>query len=119
MSRSCRSRSKSHCAALFVLGERGFDAMRDALLDHLHRFALQLFAALEREAPQRVDHLALLVHHVVVVEQPLTSLEVLQLDALLRLLDRARDQRMREHLAFLRAHGDPSAWRCARTRRAA
>ena len=88
---------------VLVLGERRLDAVGDALVDHLQRFALELFPALEREAAQRVDHLALLVHHVVVVEQPLAGLEVLELDALLRLLDRARDERVREHLAFLRA----------------
>ena len=54
--------------------------------------------------PQRVDHLALLVHHVVVLQQPLAGLEVLHLDALLRLLDRARDQRVRDDLALLGAH---------------
>ena len=32
------------------------------------------------EEPQRVDHLALLVHHVVIVQQPLTGLEVLVLE---------------------------------------
>ena len=80
------------------------DAPRERLVHHLQRFSLQLFTALERERAQRVDHLALLIHHVVVVEQALSRLEVLQLDALLRLVDRARDQRVREHLAFLRAH---------------
>src|SRR6185437_10115100 len=64
--------------------------------------ALQLLPTLERERAQRVDHLALLVHHVVVLEEPLAGLEVLKLDALLRLLDRPRDERMREHLALLR-----------------
>ena len=77
---------------------------RRALLDHLERLALELLAALQRERAQRVDHLALLVHHVVELEQPLARLEVLHLDALLRLLDGARDERVREHLAFLRAH---------------
>src|SRR5256885_8491681 len=52
--------------------------------------------ALEREPSQRVDHLALLVHHVVVLEQLLAGLEVLQLDPLLRLADRARHPRMRD-----------------------
>ena len=70
---------------VLVLGERGLDAAREGLLDHLQRLALQLLAAFERERAQRVDDLALLVHHVVVLEQPLAALEVLQLDALLRL----------------------------------
>ena len=62
-------------------------------LDHLPGFGLELLAPLQREQPERVDHLALLVHHVVVLQQPLAGLEVLQLDPLLRLLDGARDQR--------------------------
>src|SRR6185437_1118906 len=88
---------------LVVLGERRLDAVRDRLVDHLQRFALQLLAAFQREAAQRVDHLALLVHHVVVIEQPLAGLEVLQLDALLRSLDRPGDERVRQHLAVLGA----------------
>src|SRR5256885_16402982 len=59
--------------------------------------------ALEREPSQRVDHLALLVHHVVVLEHLLAGLEVLQLDPLLRLADRARHPRMRDDLALLGA----------------
>ena len=59
-------------------------------LDHPERFGLELLAPLEREQPQRVDDLALLVHHVVVLEQALAALEVLLLDPLLRLLDRPR-----------------------------
>jgi hypothetical protein len=51
--------------------ERRLDAARDRLLDHLQRFALQLLTTLERERPQRVDHLALLVHDVVILEQSL------------------------------------------------
>src|SRR5207248_9976834 len=85
------------------LRERHLEAASDRLLDHLDRFALELLAALERERPQRIDHFALLIHHVVVLKESLARLEVLELDALLRLLDRARDERMREHLALLRA----------------
>ena len=54
---------------------------------------LQIFAALEREQAQVVDDFALLVHDVVVLEQPLARLEVLQFDAPLRAADRARHQR--------------------------
>src|SRR4029077_20720701 len=53
---------------------------------------------------QRIDHLALLIHHVVVVEQSLARLKVLELDALLRALDRPRDERVREDFALLRPH---------------
>src|SRR5262249_23716559 len=41
---------------------------------------------------------------VVVVEQTFARLEMLELDALLRALDRPRDERMREDLALLRSH---------------
>ena len=76
----------------------------DRAIHHLLRLAAQLLPAVERERAQRVDHLALLVHDVVVFQQPLAGLEVLQLDALLRRLDRPRDERVREHLAFLGPH---------------
>ena len=46
-------------------------------------------AALEDLAPVLVDHPALLVHHVVVLEDALTDQEVLLLDLLLGVLDRA------------------------------
>src|SRR5262249_23728139 len=84
---------------IFVLGERRRDAMRHALLDHLDRFALELFPALEREASQRVDDLALLVHDVVVVQHTLTSLEVLQLYPLFCPFNAPGDQRMPQHFA--------------------
>ena len=49
----------------------------------------QVDLALEDLAAQRVDALALLVHHVVVLEQVLADGEVLRLDLLLRPLDGA------------------------------
>src|SRR3546814_7193938 len=49
----------------------GLHATSERLLDHLQRLAPQLLATLERERSQRVDHLALLVHHVVVLEESL------------------------------------------------
>ena len=58
----------------------------------------------DAERAQVVDHLALLVHHVVIVQQALARLEVLELDSLLRLFDRSRDERVGEDLALLRAH---------------
>ena len=85
-------------------GQRLLDPPLHTAVDHLQRLRLELLAAVKRERPQRVDHLALLVHHVVVLEQSLPRLEVLQLDPLLRLLDGARDERMRQHFAILGAH---------------
>ena len=61
------------------------------------------FPAFEDGAAQRVDRLALLVHHVVVLEQVLADLEVVRLDLLLRALDRARDHARLDRLAFLHA----------------
>ena len=71
-------------------------------LDHPARFGLQLLAPLQREEAQRVDDLPLLIHHVVVLQQPLALLEVLQLDPLLRLLDGPGDQAAGDDLALLR-----------------
>ena len=61
--------------------------------------------ALEHFAPQRVDALALLVHHVVVLEQVLADREVLRLDLLLRALDRARHHLVLDRDALL--HPEP------------
>ncbi len=84
--------------------KKALHARPDRRFDHPLRFAAELLAAVEREGTQRVDDLTLLVHHVVVLEQPLARLEVLELDALLGLLDGARDQRVGEHLTLLGAH---------------
>ena len=97
VTRYCSEQRLAEPAAVPLLGPLGVGqelghGPLERRLDHLPRLGLELLAALEREQPQRVDHLALLVHHVVVLEQPLALLEVLQLDALLRLLDGARDQ---------------------------
>ena len=46
-------------------------------VDHPQDFGLELFPPLERKEPQRINHLSLLVHHVVVLQQPLPRLEVL------------------------------------------
>src|SRR2546430_15234815 len=83
-----------------------FRSVRETLdrrLDHMQGFRLQLLASLEGELPQRVDHLALLVHHVVVLEELLAGLEVLQLDALLGLADGARDPGVGDDFPFLGA----------------
>ena len=53
----------------------------------------RVVATLEDLAAQRVDRLALLVHHVVVLEDVLALIEVAAFDLLLRVLDRARHHR--------------------------
>ena len=63
----------------------------------------ELNLALENLAAQRVDALALLVHHVVVLEQVLADGEVLRLDLLLRALDGARHHAVLDRHAFFHA----------------
>ncbi len=64
---------------------------------------LELDLALEDLAAQRVDVLALLVHHVVVFEEVLADGEVLRLDLLLRALDGARHHAVLDRHAFFHA----------------
>ena len=59
--------------------------------------------AVEDLAAQMVDRLALLVHHVVVLEQVLADVEVVPLDLLLRALDGARDHAVLDRLVLLHA----------------
>ena len=80
-------------------GHLGGEA-RGRALDHAQRLGLELFPALEREQPQRVNHFPLLVHHVVELEQALPGLEVLQLDAFLGLADGARHPGVGDDLAL-------------------
>ena len=94
---------RSHSSGCSAAARNWMTRPLERRLDHPPRLGLELLAPLEREQPQRVDHLALLVHHVVVLEQPLPALEVLQLDPLLRLLDGARDQAAGDDLALLGA----------------
>ena len=57
---------------LFVeCGQRLLDATLHSTIDHLDRFALELLATFQCERAQGVDHLTLLIHDVVVLEQPL------------------------------------------------
>src|SRR2546426_885857 len=88
-----------------ILGRAGLlvGQLLDRGVDHAQRLGFQLLASLERELAERVDHVALLVHHVVELEQPLARLKVLQLDALLRLADGAGYPRVGDDLAFLGA----------------
>ena len=53
---------------------------------------------------EAVNDFALFVHHVVVFERAFADLEIVLLDAFLRLLDGAVQQRMLQFLAFLQAH---------------
>ena len=66
---------------------------------------LQPDLALENLPAQRVDVLALLVHHVVVLEEMLADGEVLRFDLLLRALDGARHHAVLDRHAFF--HAEP------------
>ena len=59
--------------------------------------------ALEDFPAQRVDVLALLVHHIVVLEEMFADREVLRLDLLLRSLDRAGDHPVLDRHPFFHA----------------
>ncbi len=68
----------------------------DGALDHFVDPAADLLrhvSAVEDPTPLRIDHLALRVHHVVVLENVLAHDEVLLLDLLLRVLDLLREDR--------------------------
>src|SRR5882724_6719230 len=87
-----------------VLGGVAADQGRDHLADPLqHRLFLTL--ALENLAAHPVDDLALLVHHVVVLEEVFPDLEVAGLHALLRGADGASHHRVLDGLALL--HSEP------------
>src|ERR1041385_4604412 len=90
-------------SGVIILGEQAVDLMLDRGVDHPLRFGLQLFAAFERVQPLRVDHFPLLVHDVVELQQPFALLEVLELDAFLRLADRGRHPRMGDDLPLFGA----------------
>src|SRR5690606_33095364 len=65
--------------------------------------ALGNVARIEQPVALLVDHLALLVGHVVVFEELLADIEVAAFDLALRVLDRARYPGMLDRLAFLHA----------------
>ena len=93
------SASRSHSSANSRVGvrrRRRLDHLVDPLADLLGEVV-----ALEHAAPLRVDHLALHVHHVVVLEDVLARDEVLLLDLLLRALDLVRED-LRLHRLVVR-----------------
>ena len=97
------------------LGVLGADARRalDGALDHHQDLLLQL-DRLEHVLARAVDLLALLVHHLVVLEEALADLEVAVLDLLLGLGDGARDHARLDllalgHAELLHRAGDPVA----------
>src|SRR5256884_3160233 len=85
------------------VGVGGDQVLGDAL-GQLERVAPQVVAR-EEVAPARVDHLALLVEHVVVLEEVLADVEVVRLDLLLRVADGARDEAVLDRYALL--HPEP------------
>jgi len=82
------------------------DEFGDQLFDHLVPHPRDLFrhvVAAHQFLALLVDDLALVVHHVVELQQVLADLEVAGLDALLRLLERLVDPRMGDRLTLLKA----------------
>src|SRR2546428_9091077 len=95
-----------------VLGMTALAVLVDALRDDLADVAEDVAArvrALEDLAPLLVRDLALLVHHIVVLDHVLAGVEMHPLDLLLRAGDRPRDPRMldRLHLEALHQASDP------------
>ena len=125
--RRCRLRSSSSSAnsCVQLAAERRqvpvvfVDVLADELVDafveqifggrqqvaaHVRDFLFaEVDLAFEDLAAQRVDTLALLVHHVVVFEQVLADREVLRFDLLLRALDGARHHAVLDRHAFFHA----------------
>src|SRR5581483_3230695 len=86
----------------------------DALLDDVLHVAEDVrphVCALEHLAPLFVDDLALLVHHVVVLDDVLAGVEVHALDLLLCAGDRARDPRVLDRLDLEAVHQPADAVR--------
>ncbi len=78
------------------------DKLMGKFINQIDNVFLDSFADQSAASPC-VDHLALLVHHVVVFKQSLANPEVILLDFLLRPFDRSRDERMRDHFAFFQS----------------
>ena len=105
------SPSKSRSSAIAVVAGVLFGRAVEQLLRERHQvlagvdglFLGQLDAAFEQLAAQRVDALALLVHHVVVFEEVLADGEVLRLDLLLRAGDGVGHHLVLDRHAFFHA----------------
>ncbi len=100
-----RAASAESCSALGspLLGpECASSSATSTPSDHLEDLVVHVLAR-QHVAPLAVERLALLVHHVVVVEQVLADVEVARLDLLLRVLDRRVDHAMLDRLALLEA----------------
>src|SRR5262249_56252373 len=82
--------------------EEALQRQVDLLVEHLDDARLAVGAA-EDALPLAVDLLALVVHHLVVLEQVLAAVEVALLDALLGLADLPRHHRALDGLALLHA----------------
>ena len=80
----------------------------DAAFGDVEQLVVDVLAE-HRIAPAVVERLALLVHHVVVVEQLLAHVEVARLDLLLRVLDDAREHAILDRLALLARRPDPTS----------
>ena len=77
---------------------------RNVFRDSQHVIAL--IFSFERGAANRVDRLALLVHHIVVLEQMFTGIKVLRFDAFLRFLDTFRNHSGFDGHAFRHAQAE-------------
>jgi hypothetical protein len=104
-----RSRDRASVRFIDILARVRLDDFLDEFLAERHDvparvdhfFLVDPDLAFEQVAPQRVDVLPLLVHHVVVLEQMLTGREVLGLDLLLGSLDGLRHHRVLDgHAVF-------------------
>ena len=82
---------------VFVDRSRGSRASPSAF------FSAALYLPSSTSRRSVVHRLALLVHHVVVLEQVLANVEVARFDLLLRVLDRSRDPRMLDRHVFFHA----------------
>ncbi len=107
------------------LGERPFRGLgllgavrRDQGLEDVLAHAddvVAAFGAVEDVAAQLVDRLALLVHHIVVLEQVLAGLEVAPFDLLLGAFDGPRDHVVLDRLALFHAEAAHQALDSLRT----
>src|SRR6185503_2336270 len=85
-----------------LAAEVDLDEIAGEPVPHLDHVLAKLGFGQDLAAPG-VNHLALLVEHVVVLEQVLADVEVVRLDLLLRVADRPRDETMLDRDALLHA----------------